>query len=68
MNVSRFEQDETSGSTGLFWRYYAKKVITNPRGEVWPGLSCSGLDQREYLYDWRSKDAYMGCNYIKFGP
>jgi hypothetical protein len=62
VNVSRFERDTQSK---IFWKYFAKKVITNPRGEVIPGLSCGGLDEREYLYDRRSQEIFLRCDYIK---
>jgi hypothetical protein len=73
VNVSRFEQspslsgnDTTSGLR--FWTYYAKKVVTNKRGEAFPGLSCSGLDEAEYLYDWKTNETYANCDYIEFSP
>lgn len=42
------------------------EATVNPRGEFLPGASCSVLDEREYLYDWRSQEAYLGCHYINF--
>lgn len=65
INVSRFEKEQ-GGIT--FWKYFSKKVITNPRGEALPGLACSGLDEREYLYDWRSREIFLQCDYIVFSP
>jgi hypothetical protein len=63
VNVSRFERDaRESGAT--FWKYFAKKVITNPRGEAMPRLPCTKLDEREYIYDWRSEEHFMRCDYI----
>jgi hypothetical protein len=66
VNASRFEKDKSVRLD--FWRYYAKKVITNPQGEFLPGTSCTKLDQDEYFYDWRSKDWQLGCDYIEFSP
>ena len=64
MNVSRFEKDVQSGFT--FWRYHAKKIITNPTEEFVPGASCGKLGEREYVYDWRSQQTFLGCDYIDF--
>lgn len=66
VNVSRFENEAISG--GLFWRYFSKKVVTNKSGELMPGFACSALDENEYLFDWRSIERQMGCDYISFGP
>lgn len=66
VNVSRFENDAASG--GIFWRYFSKKVVTNKSGDLMPGFSCSALDESEYLFDWRSIERQMGCDYISFGP
>ena len=30
------------------------------------GASCKGLDEAEYLYDWRSKEHSLSCDYIEF--
>jgi hypothetical protein len=66
VNVSRFEF-EAGSYGGKFWRYLSKKVVTNPRGEMLPGMACSSLDEREYLYDWRSEERFLGCDYVEFG-
>jgi hypothetical protein len=66
VNVSRFEKDASTKYS--FWVYHSKKVVTNPKGEVMPGFACSALDQAEYLFDWRSKEFFMGCAYIEFSP
>ena len=66
INVSRFERP--TGSTFPVWNYRAKKVVTNPGGELMPRFSCSDLDEREFVYDWRSEEKFLNCNYIKFGP
>jgi hypothetical protein len=63
VNVSRFEPDATEP---VFWKYFAKKVVTNKSGELLPGASCSGLDESEFEYNWRSKTVQLGCDYIEF--
>jgi hypothetical protein len=68
VNVSRFEADRSVGSGLSFWRYHAKKVITNPSGKLPLFGPCDQLDEREYIYDWRSKEAFLGCDYINFSP
>jgi hypothetical protein len=69
VQLSRFEAVTDAGST-MFWKYIAKKAITNPKGETsWPGLSCSDLDENEYVYDWKNdKYSKLGCEYIEFSP
>ncbi len=66
VNVSRFERAD--GNASMFWRYFSKKIVTNKAGEFFPGASCSGLDEAEYLFDWKSIDRQMGCDYVSFGP
>ncbi len=67
VQVSRFTADRQGGYR--FWQYYARKVVTNPDG-VWlpgaPPILCKEQDQREYLYDWRSQERFVGCDYVKF--
>lgn len=66
IQLSRFEFELTAGGGG-FWRYYAKKIASNPNGELFEGFSCRDFDEQEYLYDWRFPDsAYHGCDYVKF--
>lgn len=65
IQLSRFELDNKH----TFWKYYAKKATTNPKGTVLPGISCSNIDEHEYLYDWKTdRDYKLGCEYIKFSP
>ncbi|NKM84784.1 hypothetical protein GFL54_10825 [Rhizobium laguerreae] len=42
---------DQSDTSGMFWRYIALKAATNPSGTVVPGMSCSAIDQGEYVYD-----------------
>ncbi len=67
--LDRFEADRTDSKL-VFWRYVARKAITNPKGELWlPGITCDGLDQNEYLYDWKQeRDDKLGCEYVEFSP
>lgn len=68
VQLSRFEKDQ-SDKFGLFWRYIARKAATNPSGTVIPGLSCSAVDQGEYVYDWKeSRSGHMQSKFIEFSP
>lgn len=70
VQLSRFEPEETKiGNTSFTnWIYVARKAITNPSAELFPGAKCSGLDETPYTYDWRSKEHQMSCDYIQFSP
>jgi hypothetical protein len=70
VELSRFEPEEMKigNSTFTNWSYIARKAITNPSGEFFPGVKCSGLDERPYTYDWRAKEHQMSCDYIQFSP
>lgn len=70
VELSRFEPEETKIGASKFtnWKYIARKAITNPSGEFFPGAKCSGLDEKPYTYDWRSKEHQMSCDYIQFSP
>lgn len=67
VQLSRFEVDEEqAGAT--FWRYVARKAITNPAGKTLFGASCAGLDERPYAYTWRAKEHRALCEFIEFSP
>ena len=70
VQLSRFEAEvmQTDKGSFTFWRYIARKAITNPSGEAFPGAKCSGLDERSYIYDWRAKEHQLTCDYIEFSP
>ncbi|WP_137823613.1 hypothetical protein [Pseudomonas sp. D(2018)] len=68
VQLSRFEPETMKNSNYTFWKYTSRKAITNPQGTFFPGVACKDLDQEEYLYDWRSNDRYLSCDYIKFSP
>lgn len=60
INVSRL----VPGKESWQWRYYARKVVTNPSANVLL-MSCSDLDQAEYLYDASPQPIHLQCDYIK---
>lgn len=67
VQLSRFEKDQ-SDTSGLFWRYIARKAATNPSGTLLPGLSCSAVDQGEYVYDWKNaRSDHLQCEFVEFG-
>jgi len=67
INVSRLVPETTKpGDKPYLWRYYARKVVTNPTADVLL-MKCSDLDEREYLYDWRQQSIPLQCDYIKPG-
>ena len=70
VQLSRFESEQTMIGTTLFtnWRFIARKAITNPSGELFPGTSCSGFDEKPYTYDWRAQEHQLTCDYIEFSP
>ncbi|MBY5400963.1 hypothetical protein HFO90_03970 [Rhizobium leguminosarum] len=68
VQLSRIEKDK-SDTSGLFWRYIARKATTNPSGTVLPGMSCSAIDQGEYVYDWKkTRSDHMQCEFVEFSP
>jgi hypothetical protein len=66
VQLSRFEPEKLKDTSLVFWKYIARKAVTNPNGEFFPGASCKNLDESEYIYDWRSKEHSLGCDYIEF--
>lgn len=67
VQLNRFEAEQPTNTKLLFWSYIARKAVTNPQGTVeLSNLSCKGLDESEYLYDWRSRELPLGCDYINF--
>ena len=68
VNLSRFEPERIAGSKSIFWRYIARKAITNPEASFGYGAQCKGLDESQYVYDWRSKEHSVSCDYIEFSP
>lgn len=70
VQLSRFEPEEVKLGTGTItqWAYIARKAITNPSAELFPGGKCTGFDERSYKYDWRPKEHQLSCDYIAFSP
>ena len=70
VQLSRFEPEELGAgkSKSIYWKYVARKAVTNPDGELLLGGKCSALDEGAYLYDWRSKEHQLSCDYIQFSP
>jgi hypothetical protein len=68
VQLSRFEPDLQRDFKRAFWKYIARKAVTNPQGSFFPGTSCKGFDEGEYLYDWKAKERFLGCDYIEFSP
>ncbi|RIX47594.1 MAG: hypothetical protein D3M94_07965 [Rhodocyclales bacterium GT-UBC] len=70
VQLSRFTPERSDVGDYTFWRYTAKKAITNPQAIAFLGvgnnIKCSELDEAEYFYDWRSKQQPLQCDYIEF--
>ncbi|OOZ42998.1 hypothetical protein [Solemya velum gill symbiont] len=66
VSLSRFEPERLKDYSLVLWKYISRKAVTNPKGELLPGASCKNLDESEYIYDWRSKEHSLGCDYIEF--
>ncbi|WP_174827225.1 hypothetical protein [Rhizobium ruizarguesonis] len=64
--LSRIEKDQ-SDTSRMFWRHIARKAATNP--VPLPGMSCSAIDQGEYVYDWKkTRSDHMQCEFVEFSP
>jgi len=70
VQLSRFESERSKVGDSTFtnWRFIARKAITNPASELFPGASCSRFDEAPYTYDWRSQEHQLTCDYIEFSP
>ena len=66
VRLDRFELEKLENPSMKFWKYISRKIITNPNGELVPGLLCKDLDERVYVFDWRSKEHALECDYIDF--
>jgi hypothetical protein len=64
VQLNRFEPDTKSGT--FFWKYVARKAVTNPSGDMPVLGKCSGLDEATYEYSWKSRELFLGCTRIKF--
>lgn len=69
-NTARFESNDSIGVGNnklILWKYVHKRIITNPSGEMFPGMKCGDSDQTEYVYNWSQKrNSRMGCEYVEF--
>lgn len=68
VQLNRFEREMSAGIT--FWKYIARKAITNPEAE-WEsgsGVKCKDVvDEDVYVYDWRSwQNHQRSCDYFEF--
>lgn len=70
VQLSRFESEQTKIGSSVFtnWKFVARKAITNPGAELFPGASCRGFDEQPYVYDWRTREHALTCDYIEFTP
>lgn len=70
VRLDRFEA-EGGGSRPMFFTYFARKAVSNPRGTSM-GVPCSVLDEAEQKYDWKGETLfggkYVGCDYVVFAP
>jgi hypothetical protein len=67
VQLNRFEQEVTESGI-KFWQYTARKAVTNPNGTTITGQKCSLYDETPYLYSWKSRNLFLGCNIIRFSP
>ncbi|SEF42553.1 hypothetical protein [Nitrosomonas ureae] len=67
IQLSRFEP-EIENSKLVAWNYISKKIVTNKRENLFPGMACEDLDENEYVFDWKSREHGLGCDYIDFLP
>lgn len=66
LQLSRFEKDR-SDTTRTAWRYIVRRIVSNPTGEVMPGTSCSTLERKEQVFDWKqTRSDYMRCDFVNF--
>lgn len=66
INLSRFVPVNEHGGTTYLWRYYARRVTTNPQSDL-VLVKCKNFEEREYLYDWSPQTISLQCDYIKDG-
>ena len=57
---------EKAPDAKTFWRWVTTKKVLNKNATEIFG-SCSGLDEAEYIYDWKDEERMMRCDFIKFG-
>lgn len=68
VQLSRFEPVRTETTKLTFWRYIARKAITNPNGNILLA-KCKDFDESEYIYDWKNeRNNKLNCTYVEFAP
>ncbi len=67
MELFSFHDSNQNEEANLsYWKYVARATVTNPRGTTLDGESCKQEKLGEYLYDWRTKEHSLSCEYIDF--
>jgi hypothetical protein len=68
VQLSRFVRDAVDGY--VFWKYIARKAVTNPKATfLTSGKTCGEvISEVEYVYDWRQRTLDLGCDFIDFSP
>jgi len=69
VDLSRFESEKPADQekqSSKRWRYVEKTKMSNPKGKFRNGVSCTVVDENEYVYDWRTRKINVGCDYIDF--
>lgn len=66
IRLDRFEPVQRENSKITWWNYISRKVVSNKKAELGPLMSCTDLDEDEYIYDWRPKERGLGCDYIVY--
>jgi hypothetical protein len=61
--IAKLEKDKDAEQ---FWTYRTRKIVMKKDVGA-SGLHCSLLDEREYFYDWKEDEKFLGCDYVKFG-
>jgi hypothetical protein len=65
--LERAKADFLGKDQTLFWTYHTRKIISNKDTKALATFPCSGFDEREFFYDWKGDEKFLGCDYVKFG-
>lgn len=69
VHISRFiPEKSSSGSDFLFWNYVGKRATSNPEAKTVFDISCKDWDESETVYEWKSKEIALQCDYIEYSP
>lgn len=63
--ITRFEETQVDKNLSV-WKYFSRKVITNPGAKIFDTPCSQFFDEDEVEYDWKDHDHYMQCDIIKF--